>query len=228
MGMGKLLDLNITNLPRRLGLWLVQNFDPRSCTLQLQNGQSVHITATYVAATLGLPIGHIEITRRTTRAVPEILKEWRGIFEKTTACITSGAMTTKMLEAEADDPWFKRHFALLVISVLIDPMINGYVNQNYIDHLRDVDNIPNLNWCQMVINSLVLDIQALLKGEENEIKSGGFGYGHIDSALQLENAPPEEEGTSIPQADVQHQPQPQEESPTLLEGLHVNTNLQTT
>nr|GMC84893.1 uncharacterized protein LOC109191529 [Ipomoea batatas]GME17665.1 uncharacterized protein LOC109191529 [Ipomoea batatas] len=98
----------------------------------------------------------IEITRRTTRAVPEILKEWRGIFEKTTACITSGAMTTKMLEAEADDPWFKRHFAL---------------------------------------------------------------YGHIDSALQLENAPPEEEGTSIPQADVQHQPQPQEESPTQSEGL---------
>nr|GMC99883.1 uncharacterized protein LOC109191529 [Ipomoea batatas] len=80
MGMGKLLDLNITNLPHTLGLWLVQNFDPRSCTLQLQNGQSVHITATDVAATLGLPMGHIEITRRTARAVPEILKNWRGIF----------------------------------------------------------------------------------------------------------------------------------------------------
>nr|GLL27138.1 uncharacterized protein LOC109155335 [Ipomoea trifida] len=55
--------------------------------------------------------------------------------------------------------------------------------------------------------------------EEAEIKSGGFGYGHIDSALQLENAPPEEEGTSIPQADVPPQPQPQEENPTLPKGL---------
>nr|GLL27139.1 zinc finger BED domain-containing protein RICESLEEPER 2-like [Ipomoea trifida] len=116
MAMSKLLDLNITNLPCRLGLWLVKNFDPRSCTLQLQNGQSVHITTADVAATLGLPMGHIEITRRTARAVPEILKEWRAIFEKTTACITPGAMTTKMLETEADDPWFKRHFVLLVIS----------------------------------------------------------------------------------------------------------------
>nr|GMC92163.1 zinc finger BED domain-containing protein RICESLEEPER 2-like [Ipomoea batatas] len=116
MGMSKLLDLNITNLPRRLGLWLVQNFDPRSCTLQLQNGQSIHITTADVAATLGLPMGQIEITRRTARAVPEILKEWRAIFEKTTACITPGAMTTKMLETEVDDPWFKRHFVLLVIS----------------------------------------------------------------------------------------------------------------
>nr|GLL25635.1 uncharacterized protein LOC109191529 [Ipomoea trifida] len=53
----------------------------------------------------------------------------------------------------------------------------------------------------------------LLKREEDEIKSGGFGYGHIDSALQLENAPPEEGGPSIPQVDVPHQPQPHEESP---------------
>nr|GMC90972.1 uncharacterized protein LOC109180791 [Ipomoea batatas] len=34
----------------------------------------------------------------------------------------------------------------------------------------------------------------LLKREEDEIKSGGFEYGHIDSALQLQNAPPGEEG----------------------------------
>nr|GMD34125.1 uncharacterized protein LOC109191529 [Ipomoea batatas] len=75
IGLGMLLDLNITNLPRKMGLWLVENFDPRSCTLQLQNGQSVHITTTDVAAILGLLMGHIEITKRTARAIPEILKE---------------------------------------------------------------------------------------------------------------------------------------------------------
>nr|GMD74806.1 uncharacterized protein LOC109191529 [Ipomoea batatas] len=58
----------------------LENFDPRSCTLQLQNGQSIHITATDVAATLGLPMGQIEITRRTARAVPEILNEMEGNF----------------------------------------------------------------------------------------------------------------------------------------------------
>nr|GMD34328.1 uncharacterized protein LOC109155335 [Ipomoea batatas] len=213
MGMGNLLDLNITNLPRRLGLWLVENFDPRSCTLQLQNGQSIHITAADVAATLGLPMGQIEITRRAAR----------------------------MLETEAGDPWFKRHFALLVITVLIDPMVNGYVNQNYIDHLQDVDNIPNLNWCQMVINSLVFyadrvvlyrrtvprsypafrswTFKLLSKREQAEIKSGGFGFGHIDSALELGNAPPKEAGPSIPQADVPPQPEPREQNPRLPEGL---------
>lgn len=38
IGLGSLLDLQITNLPRQMGLWLVENFNPRSCTLQLQNG----------------------------------------------------------------------------------------------------------------------------------------------------------------------------------------------
>nr|GMC84583.1 uncharacterized protein LOC109155335 [Ipomoea batatas] len=241
MGMGNLLDLNITNIPPRLGLWLVENFDPRSCTLQIQNGQSIHITAADVAATLWLPMGQIEITKRAARAVPEILREWKAIFEKTTACITPGAMITRMLETDAGDPWFKRHFALLVITVLIDPMVNGYVNQNYIDHLHDVDNIPNLNWCQMVINSLVFyadrvvfyrrtvprsypafrswTFKLLSMREQAEIKSGGFGFGHIDSALELGNAPPKKAGPSIPQADVPPQPEPREQNPRLPEGL---------
>nr|GME15878.1 uncharacterized protein LOC109175178 [Ipomoea batatas] len=241
MGMGNILDLNITNIPRRLRLWLVENFDPRSCTLQLQNGQSIHITAADVAATLGLPMGQIEITKRAARAVPEILREWRAIFEKTTACITPAAMITRMLETDAGDPWFKRHFALLVITVLIDPMVNGYVNQNYIGHLHDVDNIPNLNWCQLVINSLVFyadrvvlyrrtvprsypafrswTFKLLSMREQAEIKSGGFGFGYIDSPLQMGNAPPEEAGPSIPHTDVPPQPEPREQNPRLPEGL---------
>nr|GMD08079.1 uncharacterized protein LOC109191529 [Ipomoea batatas] len=125
IGLGRLLDLQITNLSRQMGLWLVENFDPRSCTLQLQNGQTIHITVDDVAAVLGLPKGHIEITKRTTKALPEILKEWRWIFEKTIAYITPKALTRKMIEVDAADPWFKRHFALLVMSALIDPMVNG-------------------------------------------------------------------------------------------------------
>nr|GLL27376.1 uncharacterized protein LOC109191529 [Ipomoea trifida] len=55
IGLGSLLDLQITNFPRQMGLWLVEKFDPRSCTLKLQNGQTIHITADDVAAVLGLP-----------------------------------------------------------------------------------------------------------------------------------------------------------------------------
>nr|GMD37599.1 uncharacterized protein LOC109191529 [Ipomoea batatas] len=122
-----------------MGLWLVENFDPRSCTLQLQNGQSVHITTTDVAAILGLLMGHIEITKRTARAIPEILKEWMWIFEKTT---TYMIYHTKSFDYE----------------------------DNYIDHLWDVENITNLNWCQMEINALV---SSKLGWEKNIVKIVG-------------------------------------------------------
>nr|GMC92305.1 uncharacterized protein LOC109155335 [Ipomoea batatas] len=227
IGLGSLLDLQITNFPRQMGLWLVENFDPRSCTLKLQNEQTIHITADDVAAVLGLPKGNIEITKRT--------------------------------KVDAADPWFKRHFALLVMSVLIDPMANGYVTQNYIDHLLDVGNILNLNWSQLVINALINSKQVWMKStdklyrgpilflmifyvdrvvlfrrivprsfpaiknwtfkllskrERDEIKSGGFGYGHVDTALRLENAPTLPEPAQPPQ----HQ-QPQEDDAPLPEGL---------
>nr|GMC97383.1 uncharacterized protein LOC109155335 [Ipomoea batatas] len=255
-----------------MGLWLVENFDPRSCTLKLQNGQTIHITADDVAAVLGLPKGNIEITKRTVKAMPEILKEWRWFFEKTTAYITPKALKRKMLEVDAADPWFKRHFALLVMSVLVDPMVNGYVTQNYIDHLLDVGNIQNLNWSQLVINALINSKQLWMKSTDklyggpivflmifyvdrvvlfrrivprsfpaiknwtfkllsrrecDEIKSGGFGYGHVDTALRLEDAPapPEEGNPSIPVPDVPQPAQPpqhqqlQEDDAPLPEGL---------
>nr|GMD89572.1 uncharacterized protein LOC109155335 [Ipomoea batatas] len=67
----------------------------------------------------------------------------------------------------------------------------------------------------------------LSKRERDEIKSGGFGYGHVDTALRLEDAPapPEEGNPSIPVPDVpqpaqppQHK-QPQEDDALLPEGL---------
>nr|GMC92141.1 uncharacterized protein LOC109191529 [Ipomoea batatas] len=218
----------------------------------------IHITVDDVAAVLGLPKGHIEITKRTVKALPKILKEWRWIFEKATTYITPKALTRKMIEVDVDDPWFKCHFALLVMSVLIDPMVNGYVNQNYIDHFLDVGNIPNLNWCQMVINALINSKQVWMKStdklyggpiffltvfyvdcvvlfrcivprsfptfknwifkllskrEHDEIQSGGFGYGHVDTALQLENALTEEDNPSIPGSDIPQPPQHKKRTP---------------
>nr|GLL36010.1 uncharacterized protein LOC109191529 [Ipomoea trifida] len=165
-------------------MFLVENFDSRSCTLQLQNGQTLHITADDIVATLGLPIGHIEIKKRMARALPELLKELRAIFERTTAYTTLKALTRKVSEVDAVNPWFKRHFALLVMSVLIDLMANGYVSRNYIDHLWDVENIANLNWCEMVINALVNSKLVWMKNTD-KIYGGPFLFFVTDCAKKL-------------------------------------------
>nr|GMD76372.1 uncharacterized protein LOC109191529 [Ipomoea batatas] len=80
IGLGSLLDLQITNFRRQMGLWLVENFDPRSCTLKLQNGQTIHIIADDVAAVLGLPKGNIEITKRTVKAIPRNIERMEVVL----------------------------------------------------------------------------------------------------------------------------------------------------
>ncbi|XP_019176284.1 PREDICTED: uncharacterized protein LOC109171666 [Ipomoea nil] len=145
-----------------MGMWLVESYDSRSNTLNLPSGERLPITENDIAATLGLPLGDIEITKRESKQVSDLLAEWRKIFGKVTGHITPHTMAEKMLTLKAADPWFKRHFALLVMSVLVEPQVNGYVNQNYIDNLLNVHNIKRLNWCRMLINSLIASKQAWL------------------------------------------------------------------
>nr|GMC97808.1 uncharacterized protein LOC109155335 [Ipomoea batatas] len=53
----------------------------------------------------------------------------------------------------------------------------------------------------------------LSKREHDEIQSGGFGYRHVDTALQLENALTEEDNPSIPGSDIPQPPQHKKRTP---------------
>lgn len=53
------------------------------------------------------------------------------------------------------DLWFKRHFAVLVVSTLFSVMGNGYANQRVFQHFEDVDKIKDLNWCKFLLDCLV-------------------------------------------------------------------------
>nr|GMD17920.1 uncharacterized protein LOC109191529 [Ipomoea batatas] len=189
-----------------MGLWLVKNFDPRSYTLQLQNGQTIHITADDVVAVLGLPKGHIEITKRTAKALLEILKEWRWIFEKTTAYITPKALARKMIEVDA-----------MVINALIN---NKQVWMKSTDKLYGGQFSSSRRIVSRSFPAFkIWTFKLLSKRERDEIQSGGFGYRHVDTALQLENAPTEEDNLSISGSDVPQPPQPQEENTPMPKGL---------
>nr|GMD37751.1 uncharacterized protein LOC109174777 [Ipomoea batatas] len=56
IGMTGILGLEITHTPLTLGRWLVSNFMPMDCSLQLRPGRIVEITREDVAATVSLPL----------------------------------------------------------------------------------------------------------------------------------------------------------------------------
>nr|GMC71753.1 uncharacterized protein LOC109193148 isoform X1 [Ipomoea batatas] len=51
--------------------------------------------------------------------------------------------------------WFRMHFCMLVLSTFVACMRNGYANQMYFHHFDDVKRIQDLNWCKLLVDSLV-------------------------------------------------------------------------
>lgn len=74
IGFGALLGMNILELPARLGYWLVNNFDARSCSLVLPGGAKLHITSNDVHNVLGLPCEGLKIENNKSNRDTNLLK----------------------------------------------------------------------------------------------------------------------------------------------------------
>nr|GMD32893.1 uncharacterized protein LOC109168900 [Ipomoea batatas] len=101
--------------------------------------------------TLGLPRGSVVITKRRKDDVSDTLKEWRSKFNKVKHDVTLAMIATKVRSLLEGDVWFKRHFAILVVSVLGGTMKNG-------------------GWSSRHLKARQL----------SEIRSGGFGRGIVE------------------------------------------------
>nr|GMD39206.1 uncharacterized protein LOC109191529 [Ipomoea batatas] len=155
LGLGDMLDFQVEGIPKSMCRWLISNFDPTNMCLSLENGLVLPVTEEDVHYTLGLPQGSVVITKRKKDDVSDTLKEWRSKFDKEKHDITPAMIATKVRSLLEGDVWFKRHFAVLVVSVLGGTMTNGYANQLIFHHFEDVDGIKNLNWCKFILESLV-------------------------------------------------------------------------
>ncbi|VFQ96158.1 unnamed protein product [Cuscuta campestris] len=155
IGFGSVLRLDIWELPSRLGLWVVSNYDARSSCLKLPDSTKMHITAEDVNTVLGWPVGGERVQNNKRNKDKSLLNEWRLKFDTTGIKITPNDVVEKMLECTEGGEWFVRHFVMLIVSVLVDSTSHGYVNALVMDNLRDVGRVPRLDWCQYVLDKLI-------------------------------------------------------------------------
>ncbi|RAL38221.1 hypothetical protein DM860_017426 [Cuscuta australis] len=165
IGFRSVLRLDIWELPSRLGLWVVSNYDARSSCLKLPDSTKMHITAKDVKTVLGWPVGGERVQNNKRNKGKSLLNEWRLKFDTTGIKITPNDVVEKMLECTEGGEWFVRHFVTLIVSVLVDSTSHGYVNALVMDNLRDVGRVPRLDWCQYVLDKL---IENKLKWEKNK------------------------------------------------------------
>ncbi|XP_019188585.1 PREDICTED: uncharacterized protein LOC109182830 [Ipomoea nil] len=95
------------------------------------------------------------MVKRDRVHISNLLKHWRGLFGRVRHTVTASLIADEV-RAEVDGgDWFKRHFAMLVVSTLVSCMTNRYANQMYFDCFDDVLRIHELNWCKLLLDSLV-------------------------------------------------------------------------
>nr|GMC95617.1 uncharacterized protein LOC109155364 [Ipomoea batatas] len=155
IGMGHLLQLEVTDTPSRLGFWLVSNFDPNDLSLTIQGHRKLQITKDDVAATLGMPFGGTVITKRRSQEVVKFLRDWRVACGRSDNQITVSELCDRLLADDKNGLWFKRHFSVLVGTTLIESNLNGTANQHFVHMLEDVGNIRHLDWCGHLLDYLV-------------------------------------------------------------------------
>lgn len=108
-----------------------------------------------VEIVLGFPRGHIDMVKRDRLDVSNLLKKWRAKFEKTRHIVTPPEISTVMVGRVDGGLWFRRHLCMLVLSTLVSCMCNDYANQMYFHHFDNVARLRDLNWCKLVVDSLV-------------------------------------------------------------------------
>ncbi|XP_019197530.1 PREDICTED: uncharacterized protein LOC109191353 [Ipomoea nil] len=92
IGLGALLGFKITEVPLRLGHWLVTHFDPAKMRIDLGNGRYIPVTKEDVAAVFGLLCGPIPISERDSQVVSPEFREWRDVVEQRRGRITVRAL----------------------------------------------------------------------------------------------------------------------------------------
>ncbi|KAL3617183.1 hypothetical protein CASFOL_038930 [Castilleja foliolosa] len=156
MGYGDLKEMKVTEIPSSISYWLLENFDPKSCVIKLQNNKELHVEEEDVTYVLGLPRGNRIIKRQCKKLVHPIVHEWKDFFPKhLQSIITAKMVSDKMIQLDASNVWFKRMFLILMTTCLVECLGNGYVSTQIIANFEDVDNARTLNWGQYMKRCLV-------------------------------------------------------------------------
>ncbi|KAL3641399.1 hypothetical protein CASFOL_016367 [Castilleja foliolosa] len=154
MGYGRLQYMNIHELPITLSYWVLENFDPKSCVIKLQRGRELRLEDDDAAIVLGLPKGTKTITRQWKKEVHPLVKDFKSMFTLGTS-ITAPKVMEKMLTLDAEDVWFKRMFLILMKTVLVECLGNGYVTTQTIPNFENIEDASRLNWGRYMKQCLV-------------------------------------------------------------------------
>ena len=158
MGFGALLDWKVSELPQRLSFWLVNNFDPVSCVFKMEEGKLLRLDELDVHLTLGIPKGTTEIKMPKSLEKAAPVQRWLRQFKNlagTGKIPTTNEVCAKMAEERDGGEWFEKHFLVAFTSTVIESTPTGAANPKLLNMIDGIEDVSDINWCRLVIDSLV-------------------------------------------------------------------------
>ncbi|GJV25901.1 ulp1 protease family, C-terminal catalytic domain-containing protein [Tanacetum coccineum] len=94
MGFGDILEYRLSEIPTRLGYWVLDKFNEDSCSL-IFGGNTITFTRETVHKVLGIPMGIIHVALKGTSCSNKLTKSWKGylvgiliLYAKSTNSVT--------------------------------------------------------------------------------------------------------------------------------------------
>ncbi|XP_057780561.1 uncharacterized protein LOC130999094 [Salvia miltiorrhiza] len=141
MGFGHMLSLRVKEVPSMLGYWLIDNFNPITCEISLQDGRKLHIEHNDVYRVFGFPKGKRIIKKKKKQEHHELLNEWKKFFPGKEHKILPVDVSNEALRHIDGGIWFRRQFMILLTICLIENGSNGYVTPQIMRCFEDVSQL---------------------------------------------------------------------------------------
>ncbi|KAF5781212.1 hypothetical protein HanXRQr2_Chr11g0480851 [Helianthus annuus] len=137
--------------------WLVSNYDPDACILNVGGGRLVEITSELVKRVFGLPMGPTDLVekKKANKKKDVVVQEFRNQFEHTdTKRLLPLQLMHYILDRHDHGRMFVMNFLILYFSLLGETTTNNTVNVRYIPFIQPHVDIKSFNWCSYMVSCL--------------------------------------------------------------------------
>ncbi|CAI9280912.1 unnamed protein product [Lactuca saligna] len=154
MGFGALLKMKITDIPLKLGFYVLQKFDYERMVIDIE-GKELKVTAESVHDMLGIPIGGTKLTQLDQWPKDDTsYDEWKQQFKKD-SIIRLSAIENVIVSTTQADFNFKLNFLVLFVNTFCESTSMGRCNLFPLSYISRKTDISNIDWCSYVLDCLV-------------------------------------------------------------------------
>ena len=168
MGFEHLLEWDFYELPSRLCYHVIDNFNPATRMLKVADSD-VQLTPELVHSYLGLPRGTKKVKVLKVQTKSSLFIPFMRHFVDDNripvpiASLKPQDVFNVVKNYKNGGIWFRRCFIVLFFTLFVESIQNGGVNTKVLDALVDEDEICNLDWCSLLVEKTIENVEAWKK-----------------------------------------------------------------